>query len=1342
MDALQRILALIARRRRLLASAGTLRILWILIALQCVLLAALGWFSLRYPLSPALLEAMAWTYALYLPIPLIYWIRFRARGNSPQAIARDLDRANPAAPDPFRTVLSLENHDQETRGQLDRLFAGLLPGLTLPRARYLPRPHAIALAAAAAALAAAAAATGRPGEFFYRSALPWSALERLPILRFDVEPQEGIVGVGDTAMVRAHVRNRLPGQAVYAYVRAEGGESRFPIAVGADGSLSFAYGPAETDFSIQFAGDNGRSGMLRYRVIPPPFLERIQAILQPPAYTRLRPDTLPRGVARFPVLAGTKVTWLLESDRDLRDLVLGFRNPENAAGVDSAIAGRGGPAGSASGPEAGKAAKELAPRDSQSRLTEDTLGPGKAYRVEREVRSPLEYSVRLEDANGIRSRPMPPYRVDILPDRPPEAEILTPGSDTVLDREAAMPLAFRVKDDYGVSSLKLVYKVMADGKARKEGRLDGQEWLKQARAGVIETSWDLRPLGLRPENTVEFHLVATDNDTVNGPKTGRSAVRVLRMPSVQEVLAATRKNEQSAVANLKSAIQREKQLERKMEREKQAPREEGPPMLADYEINRIMVDDPQEHQRRMEASLAQMQQSLEKASRQDPSGGDKSDKAGKEMAQVRSSAKEMQDFLKKAEPSLPRGNQGMLPEEERRKNLDNLMKAQKEESAKLAALREKLEKAPPGKPQVDLARMQLDNLAKELERNLQNQGDLRKMLEEQAAQAKAKSDMMDQAIQEQMRMAEDMKNANEDLKKSMDQSAKNGMLSPELMEKMKQVQQLLQEVLPDSLRQMMESKLRGQEVNEEELRQRLAEMLEKQAELAENLNRALSMLESLKDRRRMGELKQALNGLQKREEALAKTLESGQAGSPEDAEQKSIQQETQKALSDFSAQSAGRKPLQDLDKKLKPGPVQKDMQDVRQSVAAASKGKSQQEKKASSSSASKSASSAAQKLDEMGEMLGDAMAGMEGGVDLSEAQELLQESLALSRLQLLIRSGAAKRQSEGWESDETALYGSVAQTAKWLNDRVKILAAKMPFMTQVLTQESRGMAAASQEAARQYTWSVAEKSLRHNQNLSRELLKILKMAQEQEQGGGAGSGSSSSSGQSGGQQGGDISGQLKGMSGKQMAINQATYQLLQAMMEGRQGPGQRGGKQGQSGMQQGGQGQNGQNGQGSEGGEGNDGEGGNGGKGGEGSMGGMANKQGELGESLESLAESLGEEGGSAQKVRGLADEARRLEEDMRMGRLTPEELKRRQERFQSRLLEASNAMQERGQSESRQAETARGRPTEVSAEAKAAEEARLLRLLREARRNAKDLPLTEGQRKYLDEYYESLLTR
>ncbi|MBW8889043.1 MAG: hypothetical protein JF616_14915 [Fibrobacteres bacterium] len=932
----------------------------------------------------------------------------------------------------------------------------------------------------------------------------------------------------------------------------------------------------------------------------------------------------------------------------------------------------------------------------------------------------------------------------MAPDLPPEVDLISPAADTVLDRDGRLALSFRAKDDFGISSFQLHWKVIANGKARAEGKRDIRDWLKGASAGIAQAVWDASGLHLRPEEALEFQLVAADNDTVNGPKLGRSAKRIARMPTLQEVAAAAHQQERSAESSLKSALEREKQLERKLEREKETPREEGPPMLAEYEINRIMVEDPHDHHQRAAATLGQLQQSLGAQAR--ASGGEGSQQAGRDMAQVQSAVREAQEFLQRNEPVLPKGNQGMLPIDERRKNLDRLMAAQKEEAAKLAGLRDKLEKAPAGKPDQaqarrDMAKMQIAELAKELEKNRQNQADLAKLLQEQQDEAKAKSDLMDQAIQEQMKMAEDMKSAGDNLKQAAESQAKNGLLSPELIEKMKQVQDLLREVLPDSLRNMMESKLKGQEVDEKELKQRLQEMLAKQAELAENLNRALAMLEQMKDRKRLQELRQAIGDLQAREQGLKQQLDSGKAGEAQDSEQKAIAQETQKALSDFSAQAAARKGLRDVNKSLNPEAAQKDMREVRRSLADA-KGKSGAAKASSAAQASQSAAAAASKLGQMGQMLGQAMASMGGNsVDLGEVSEILQESLALSRLQLLIRSGAARRQSEGWQSDETSLYASVAQTGAWIQERVKALSAQVPFLGDGLNSQARALALSAREAASLYTWESSEKALRANQNLSRELLKLMKMAQSGSgsgQGQGQGQGEGQGEGQGGGQGGGDLSSALKGMSGKQMAINQATYQLLKAMMEsrapapgaqggGQQGQGQEGQGQGQEGQGQGGQGQEGQ-------GQGQNGEGG--------TMGSMANQQGELGEKLESMAESDKEGGGAAQKLRALADEARRLEEDLRMGRVNPEEIKRRQDRFQSRLLEASNAMQERGQSQERQAETSRGNGGPPPPAEKAAAEARLLELLREARRESKSLKLSEGQRKRLDEYYETLLTR
>src|SRR5690606_30822471 len=195
-------------------------------------------------------------------------------------------------------------HDETTLRHLDRLFASELPRLAVPRPAYFPRPHLVSLSAGLIAITAFAMVSGRPGEFFRRASLPWVALEALPSLRFEIDRSKAVLGLGDTALVRGKVLNLIPGQTLFAHVRSAAGETRYPLAVDSGQECVFVHGPAERDFNIVMAGANGRSAPLRFQVLSRPTAADLRAIATPPGYTRLRPDTLPPGVARFPVLPG------------------------------------------------------------------------------------------------------------------------------------------------------------------------------------------------------------------------------------------------------------------------------------------------------------------------------------------------------------------------------------------------------------------------------------------------------------------------------------------------------------------------------------------------------------------------------------------------------------------------------------------------------------------------------------------------------------------------------------------------------------------------------------------------------------------------------------------------------------------------------------------------------------------------------------------------------------------------------------------------------------------------------------------------------------------------------
>lgn len=122
------------------------------------------------------------------------------------------------------------------------------------------------------------------------------------------------------------------------------------------------------------------------------------------------------------------------------------------------------------------------------------------------------------------------------------------------------------------------------------------------------------------------------------------------------------------------------------------------------------------------------------------------------------------------------------------------------------------------------------------------------------------------------------------------------------------------------------------------------------------------------------------------------------------------------------------------------------------------------------------------------------------------------------------------------------------------------------------------------------------------------------------------------------------------------------------------------------------------------------------------------------------MAESADDAGGAARKLRELAEEARELEKDLRQGELSPEEVRQRQEGFQTRLLEATNALEERGQDRQRQAEAYLGGALKSdSTESSPGPDVYLE--LRRREEWARGLPLPPEQKRRLESYYETLLT-
>ncbi len=136
------------------------------------------------------------------------------------------------------------------------------------------------------------------------------------------------------------------------------------------------------------------------------------------------------------------------------------------------------------------------------------------------------YRFVLEDRAGrtLLDDRVRPVRLEL--DQAPRVELLSPADDLTRRADEGIDLQFDARDDFGLSRIRLVWRV-----AGREGR-QGEKTLRQLsgeRSVRHKVRWELAGQDFRPGERVQFYIEAQDNDTVRGPKSGRSASRTLNI---------------------------------------------------------------------------------------------------------------------------------------------------------------------------------------------------------------------------------------------------------------------------------------------------------------------------------------------------------------------------------------------------------------------------------------------------------------------------------------------------------------------------------------------------------------------------------------------------------------------------------------------------------------------------------------------------------------------------------------------------------------------------------------------------------------------------------------------
>ena len=124
-------------------------------------------------------------------------------------------------------------------------------------------------------------------------------------------------------------------------------------------------------------------------------------------------------------------------------------------------------------------------------------------------------------------------QIHIVKDRDPFAALDYPPEELEVRETDRIELAFRLSDDFGLKQAELVFNYDA-GKKREDGRFALKTFDKNRKSFEGAVLWDLSPYSFAPGDRVTYYVEVLDNDSVSGPKTGRSRTHVLKVFSVHD----------------------------------------------------------------------------------------------------------------------------------------------------------------------------------------------------------------------------------------------------------------------------------------------------------------------------------------------------------------------------------------------------------------------------------------------------------------------------------------------------------------------------------------------------------------------------------------------------------------------------------------------------------------------------------------------------------------------------------------------------------------------------------------------------------------------------------------
>jgi len=184
------------------------------------------------------------------------------------------------------------------------------------------------------------------------------------------------------------------------------------------------------------------------------------------------------------------------------------------------------------------------------------------------IKKEIDYKFELIDKdNNLNANPIV-YSVKAIEDKYPIIEVIMPKQEIKLTKAEQIPTQLKINDDYGFEKLQLHHRLSASNFEVPQDTFSTINISINKNDVSQETYyvWDVSELMLAAGDIVSFYFEVFDNDEVNGPKSTKTQLLMLRVPSMEELFNEAETSQENAGLELKKKLEEAEKLSEEMKK--------------------------------------------------------------------------------------------------------------------------------------------------------------------------------------------------------------------------------------------------------------------------------------------------------------------------------------------------------------------------------------------------------------------------------------------------------------------------------------------------------------------------------------------------------------------------------------------------------------------------------------------------------------------------------------------------------------------------------------------------------------------------------------------------------